>query len=915
MNDPIPLRHEPLLATKLYIPQPRPHLLPRPRLRDRLERGRTCGLILVSAPAGYGKTTLLSAWLQSLHTPAAWLTLDAADNDPTRFLRYLLAALQRCDAAIGQALSRALAAPQPPPPAALAGALINDLMSRTSSHFLLVLDDVHLIEDAAVFEILQMFVLHRPPSLQLVIATREDPPLPLARLRAQGELAEIRAQDLRFSPAESDGFLREVMGLALPAPALAALTAQVEGWAAGLQLAALAWQRQDTQDVTLAPGSHHFILNYLTEEVLRRLPAAQQRFLLDTAALPRLSGPLCDFVLDRTDSAAQLEELYAANIFVTPLDDAHQWWRYHHLFADLLRTQMQRTQPARAAEVRRRASAWFAAQDEPDAAIDLALAAEDYAQAAQLIEVHARQAVRLGYLRTVETWLQRLPDSWHAAGAHANLAFAWSLLLRGRVSDVEPYLLRALRPPSAPATEADHGVQAEALALRAALIALRGQAAESCTLAEEAVALAPEDDFYVRGVALFGLGTAYNYAGRSAEAIAVYRRALPLCRAAGNTVAANLIVGNLALLYVARGQLHAAAALCRAVIDAAAQTGDVRAPALAVVHGAYSHVFYEWGDFATAQRHSAYALEGARLGGHAAALGYGGVMASRILLALGELAAADASLAQALELRGRALPAWVGPHRVAQQVALALAHGDVAAAQHALQQSGVGLTDPTGQHVEVIHLAWLHLLLDQAQRTAPDAHLLDTAHEVAGRVLAAATAGDRMGVALEALLLRARVRVAQGDTAAARADVRQALRLGESEEYVRPFTAGGASIHLLIADLHAEVAALPILAETDLAPAYLARLLQTFPTLPITPARAALSVAPRPAPAALVEPLSIREVEVLRLLAEGLTYQEIADHLIVSVNTVRFHVKTIYGKLGVDKRLAAVDAARLHGLL
>jgi LuxR family maltose regulon positive regulatory protein len=297
----------------------------------------------------------------------------------------------------------------------------------------------------------------------LIIATREDPPLPLARLRAHGELAEVRVQDLRFSAAETTRFLQEVMGLALPAEVIAALDARIEGWPAGLQLVALSLQRQDDPAAAVAAlaGSHHFILNYLTEEVLRRLPADQQDFLLDTAILPRLSGPLCDALLERHDSAAQIEALYAANLFVTPLDDAHHWWRYHHLFAELLRAQLQHKQPARAAHLLRRASVWFAAQDQPAEAIELAFAAEDYAQAVALVERYARQQVQQGYVHTVEQWLQRLPATWRPAGRRANLAFAWSLLLRGQLQEVEPYLLRAESPSSPMADEVDAALRAE----------------------------------------------------------------------------------------------------------------------------------------------------------------------------------------------------------------------------------------------------------------------------------------------------------------------------------------------------------------------------------------------------------------------------------------------------------------------
>lgn len=923
--------NEPLLATKFFIPHARAALVARPALFDRLDRCRDCGLILVSAPAGYGKTTLLAAWATRSQTPVAWLTLDAADNDPIRCLRYLLAALQRLDATLGAETQALLQSTAPPSPPVLTTALINELAGRSAQRFVLCLDDFHLIEDAAVLEAVQMLVVHRPPCLHLVIATREDPPLPLARLRAHGDLVEVRVQELRFSAAETAHFLQEVMGLALPAEVIAALDARIEGWPVGLQLAALSLQRQDDPVVALAAlaGSHHFILNYLAEEVLRRLPAEQQEFLLDTAILPRLSGPLCDTLLARHDSAAQLEALYAANLFVTPLDDAHHWWRYHHLFAELLRAQLQHKQPARAANLLHSASVWFAAQDQPAEAIELAFAGEDYAQAVTLVERYARQQVQQGYVRTVEQWLQRLPAVWRPAGRRANLAFAWSLLLRGQLQEVEPYLLRAERAGFPHMNEAhadkdyvdeeDVALRAETSALRAALAAVRGDVASALRLAADALALAPVNDPYILGTTHFSLGTAHNYAGNAVAAIADYRAALPLCQEAGNTVAAMLIVGNLAMLYLARGQLHAAADLCRMVIEAAELRNEGRSPALAAVYGAYSQVHLEWGDLDAAHQLSERALAAARLGGHAAAFAYGSVVHARILHAVGDLDGAAASLAQVLELRGRAMPAWVEPQIVAQQAALAVARGDEAAAHHALVQSGVAPTDPANRNTEIIHLAWARLLLYQAMRApaASSAHLLDAAYETTGRVLAVATAADRMGVALEALLLRALIQHAQGDDATAQRDVRQALLLGESEGYVQVFVEVGAPMYVLLTHLRTTLAAHPAPRDDTPSLAYVARLQQALQPLTQSPAvfqspNPSLSQSPI---SPLIEPLSERERDVLRLLAAGLTYQQIADRLIVSVNTVRFHVKAIYGKLGVDKRLAAVDAARGLGLV
>jgi LuxR family maltose regulon positive regulatory protein len=899
----------PLLATKLFIPTTRQTTVPRPQLAGRLDASLSHPLTLVAAPAGFGKTTLVSTWARRQPTPVAWLSLDEGDNDPVRFLGYLVAALQTADPSIGQAVQSALGATNAPPPSAVIAALINDL-SRLDADLLLVLDDLHLVDAAPIHDALATLVAHQPPQLHLMLVTREDPQLPLARLRARGELVELRGLDLRFTPAEAALFLHEVMGLTLDADELAALDARIEGWAAGLQLAALSLQNSPNpgQAIARLSGSHHFILNYLADEVLRQLSSERQSFLLETAVLAQLNGDLCDAVTGRTDSRARLEELLAANIFVIPLDDEHRWYRYHHLFADLLRHQLQRTMPGRAAVLQQRASAWYEAQGDAAAAVDYALAAADYPRAVRLLEQHARSVVLQGCAQTVETWLRRLPEAWRQAGPRASLAFGWSLLLRGQIDEIEPYLHDAEAAGHAAGGAA---IQAEALALRAGVTSLRGDPERGCELARAAVALAPANDLYVQSMTAFCLGTACNYAGRDAEAIATYRAALPLCTTAGNRVAATLIVGNLTLLYSARGQLRAAADLCLATLDEAARTGEQDAPSLAVVYGGYADLLYAWNELDAAQAQVARVLELSRRSGHVAALAYGSVVQARLLLARGNLAGAGQVLAVASELRQRGMPAWVAPHIVSQQVVLALARNDLAAAEQALLQTGVAATDSLHHTREVIHLAHLRLLLHQG-RDQNHARL-DDADELARRILAAAMRADRMGRVLEVLLLRAQVSHVQGDVDAACADVMQALTLGESEGYVRIFVNEGEPLRVLLGAVRRRLAQQP--AEVGPSPAYVDRLLAAFPQEGWADGSGQRAASGHPVSPPLVEALTERELEVLRLMAEGLTYDEVAQRLIVSLNTVRYHVKGLYGKLGVDKRMAAIEQARVYGLL
>jgi LuxR family maltose regulon positive regulatory protein len=444
-------------------------------------------------------------------------------------------------------------------------------------------------------------------------------------------------------------------------------------------------------------------------------------------------------------------------------------------------------------------------------------------------------------------------------------------------------------------------LRAEILALRAGLVSLRGEPERACGMARAAVDLAPTDDLYAQGATRFCLATAYNYAGQTVAAIEAYQAALPFCRAAGNTVAAMLSIANLTLLTIERGQLHAAADLSRATIAAAEQEHTQHSPALAAVYGAYAHVLYEWNELDAALTMGQQALVLGQRSGHVAAVAYSNVVLSRIQAARGEKEAAERLLAAALPLRSRGMPAWVLPHLVSRQAGLALARNDPAAAQQALVASGVPLDAPTDHTREVIHLAWLRLLLHQAAGRRAGDPLFGQAQQLADKISESAAAGGRVGRVIEALSRRGLLRQAQGEAAAAAADLTQALRLAAPGGYVRVFTGQGAGMAQLLASL----------APPPDLQAYIARLRDAF-TAPPTGDPAAAEAAALPP---LVEPLSAREVEVLRLLAAGLTYQEIAAQLIVSLNTVRFHVKSIYGKLGVDNRTAALEQARSRGLL
>src|SRR6266853_5438825 len=401
----------PILATKLYRPRLRPNVVSRPRLLERLNEGLHRKLTLIAAPAGFGKTTLVSEWVEGIERPAAWLSLDEGENDPARFLTYLVAALQTIAATIGEGALGVLQSPQPPPSESILTALLNEI-TTLPDHFVLVLDDYHVIDAKPVDMALAFLVEHLPPQMHLVIATREDPQLPLARLRARGHLTELRATDLRFTASEAAGFLTQVMGLSLSTEDIAALEDRTEGWIAGLQLAALSMQgHPDVPGFIRAfAGDHRYIVDYLVEEVLQRQPEPVRSFLLQTAILDRLHGPLCDAVTGQEEGNARLEALERGNFFVVPLDDKRHWYRYHHLFAEVLSAHLLAEQPDQVATLHRLASEWYEQHGLAADAIRHALAAADFARAADLVELALPAMRRNRQEATVLDWLKALPD-------------------------------------------------------------------------------------------------------------------------------------------------------------------------------------------------------------------------------------------------------------------------------------------------------------------------------------------------------------------------------------------------------------------------------------------------------------------------------------------------------------------------
>ncbi len=905
----------PILATKLYMPAPRARVVARPRLIDRLDAGLDGRLTLVSAAAGFGKTTLLSAWVAGCGRPAAWLSLDEGDSDPTRFLAYLITALQTVAPSVGQGALAALQAPQPPPPEAILTAVLNDL-AALPDRVLLVLDDYHAVDAPAVDQALAFLLHNLPPHLHLVIATREDPPLPLARLRARGQLTELRAADLRFTPDEAAEFLNQVMGLSLSPAEMAALEARTEGWIAGLQLAALSMQgRTDTAAfVRSFAGSHRFVLDYLVEEVLLRQPERVRAFLLQTSILDRLSGPLCDAVTGQEGSSGVLETLERGNLFILPLDDRRQWVRYHHLFADVLYARLIEEQAGLVSGLHRRASLWFEQNDLPAEAINHALLGRDIQRAAVLIE-RVWLAMDISYQSAVWLrWAQQLPDEVIRMHPVLCLGYGWALLNAGDLEASEARLRDAERwIGPAPEAAAQMVVVDEATfrALPAAIASARAYRASALGdipgaigHARQALALAAEDDVVRRTQATSLLGLAEYASGDLPAAERSLLAFQATARQGGDMASAHGITFILAGIWLALGRLRQAISAYQQTLRQAEKQTPVPIGASDLYRG-LSELLCQQGDLSAAAEYLAAAQQ---VGEQAQLTGWPHRLAATQAYfqeAQGDLDGALISLDEAERLSIREPLPDVRPI-AARRARLWIRQGRWREADDWVRELGLSADDALSYGREFEHLTLARVLIAR-YRSDGDEESIHAALPLLDRLWQAAEDGGRAGSALEVLVLQALARRAQGDGAAA-ALLARALALAEPEGYVRLFVDEGEEIRLLLAEAKGQIERQKHDDRHRLI-GYVNRLLATFPstTLPQSETRNQGSE--------WVEPLSEREMDVLRLLATELSGPEIAGRLSVSLNTLRTHSKNIYGKLGVNSRRAAVSRAEELGLL
>ena len=894
-----------LLATKLHMPASRPGQVLRPRLTARLDEGLARGLILASAPAGYGKTVLLADWARLAGQPVAWLSLDAGDNDPARFWRHAVAALDRARPGTGGRVAGLLGPPAPASFRGLVTALINDLAGERA---LLVLDDYHVISAQQVHESLSFLVEHRPAGICVVLASRSDPPLPLARLRARGQLTEIRVADLRFTAAEAGELLKQAVS-ALPDASVAALAARTEGWAAGLQLAALSLRGHDDAAAFVAAftGSHRYVLDYLAEEVLEGQDKQLRMFLLETSVLDRLSGPLCDAVTGREGSQALLEQAERAGLFMIPLDELRGWWRYHHLFADLLRARLLQEQPGRAAQLHRNAAAWCEEHGLADDAIRHAAAAGEMTWAARLIEQHADAVLYLrGEGATIRRWISALPDELVRSRPRLLLAQSFLASYSGQLEAVEPLLEAAERAGPCSADEPFESSVGRARSLlvnvpavialqRSYLGQLRGDAEATVAFASQAMTEFAEDEW------LLGLVTRWNLAagewlrGRVAAAESVFAASISEWQELGQPMLTAWVVYQLGQVQRAQGRLDAAAGTFQRALHAATVPGRPPPSAAAgPAHVGLAEVAYQRDEVDAALRHATEGIALCRQFVYSAPLAAGLATLAWIRQASGDPAGALEAMEEASELSpGAASPLDPVP---AQRARLLLAWSDLAEATRWRRERGLGPDDEPDYPREAEHLVLARLLLAQG-RPGQSLALLDRLH-------AAAAAQDRAGSLIETGALRALALAATGEEAGAVTALAGALALACPQGYVRVFADEGPPMAALLGRLIAAQRTGQAAAEVPFG--YLARLQRAF-----RPGRPAHD----PVPSGIVDPLTSRELEVLRMLAAGRSNQAIAGELVVTLDTVKKHVGHVLGKLGAANRTEAVARARELNLL
>jgi len=913
----------PILLTKLFIPENRPELVSRSHLVDQLNNGLHRKLTLISAPAGFGKTTVVTNWLHSQQGDEeppfliGWLSLDEDDKDPVRFLTYLITALNRIpglETEIGFGALQMAQASQPPPPQTILIAVINEIamISNKINKIVLVIDDYHLIDSQPVHDALIFLLENLPPQLHLVITTREDPPLQISRLRTRGQLNEFRAVHLRFSTAEIDEFLNQIMGLGLSTQDIATLEKRTEGWVAGLQLAAISMQgRTDISNfIQSFTGNHHFVIDYLVEEVLKHQPEHIREFLLQTSILDRLTGPLCDAITSQENGHATLEALERGNLFIIPLDSERQWYRYHHLFADLLRQRLNQTQPEKALSLHSSASKWYEQQGLNGEAIEHALQSENYEQATQMINEHIEEMWRQGKLGMLLRWFEKLPEEYINNSPNLCIYFAWNLFTKGDQEKAE-HILQFIEkkldvhsdfPPEKPLEKRKTSAQlfekivrGRVAAIRAVMATYRSDASESMRFARLAQELLPADDLNWRSPVAMALADAYVFMGDYDRAHQARFESIKLCEIAGNTYIYLIDRTKFILVLKARGELMQAKAHCQELIEYAIDNGFTAPGTIGWIQAILGDILAETNNLDGAFEIVRKGANLTKLGKDVTLLSWSNMCLTRILLSIGDFNGAENIIKKTEVMSQKAtIPPLINYQMMNYRVRVWLSQGRL---DEAIKWMRDQMADFESKSTYVGKMKNIPLARIRIAQQLPE-----KTNELLLPLLNAAEAGGHVSRTIELLILQALSLQAGDEIVKALVPLDKALSLAQPRGFFRIFVDEGPPMASLLYEA----------LKREIAPKYVQRLLAAFPA---TEPEEGASKKSQVDQSSLIEPLSEREIEVLQLIADGISRPEIATRLVLSLNTVKTHARNIYSKLGVNNQMQAVGKARGLGLL
>jgi len=864
-------------------------------------------MTLISAPAGFGKTTLVSNWLDHLNQRGdvdqppirvAWLSLDESDNDPARFLTYFVTALTRTDKLdneLGWGTLAMLQSPESPTDPNVLIPLINDLAS-TSVKIIFVLDDYHMIEAKSIHKILFFLIENLPPQVHLVIATRQDPPFSLSRLRIRDQLNELRALDLRFSKSEAAIFLNQVMGLTLSTEDIAELETRTEGWIAGLQLAALSMQglKDKRGFIKTFSGNHRLVLDFLIEEVLSQLDGDVHDFLLHTAILERLSAPLCDHLTGQKNGQEMLEMLEHTNMFIVPLDEKRTWYRYHHLFADLLKHRLRQKQANPLLNLHIKASQWFRSQGLYPEAIKHALTGKDYLNAADMIASLAMTLILLGQHMTVIDWINALPKATLRHSPNLCVLQARALQLSGELKESEALLKDAekvLNNHHGKAGNFDDEFVGLVNSCRAYSSFMNGDLGQTISFAKKALNHLPNSATVMRAQTALYLGVAYRYDGHLQEALEVYNETLPSLNNLEVTSTTILCYLHLGELNTEMANLRKAKEIFEEALELThQQIGRADLPFLGYVYVSIGRIMRQMNLLEEASQFITKGLALCRVWNVADILAFSCIEMAHLYQSQGDHEKGKLLLQEATQLFSQ-ISSWGQNIAAAHQAKYNLALGDIQSAKHWAEALDLDMNGDYLPHREIEYLTLVRVLITQKR--------FKEAQAVIGRIFPFTKISGKKQTELELFILQSLLYYAQGDMDRAFEPLKNAFSIGEVEGYIRIFVDKGPQMASLLYEA----------LKAGMSPGYIQQLLAAFP------AGESEVEDYQSDPSGLIEPLSEREKDVLQLVAKGLTNKVIADKLYLSIHTIKTHTRNIYGKLGVNNRTQAVNKARTLGII